>query len=203
MARAAPAAHHVYDPVLRLLHGANAVLIVLLGLGGVVADTLSPGPATAWLHATHGVLGAALVAGLLGRLVWGWVGPADARWRDLWHPTVWRTELAKGRLFTPPQRAGHHPNASLIYLLVYGLLLALAASGLVLLASAQGVGPLAGALAWDARLGSLLRDPHRWAGWAVLGFVFLHLSALVLHARLHRVPVARSMWNDVQILEPK
>ena len=203
MLRAEPVAHHVYDPVLRLLHGVNALLIVLLGMGGVAADILSPGPATAWLHATHGILGAALVAGLLGRLVWGWIGPSHARWGDLWHPAVWRTQFAQGRLFTPPERIGHHPAASLGYLLVYGLLIALAASGLALLASAQGHGPLAAGLGWDAWLSSLLRDPHRWAGWAVLAFVFVHLSALVLHARLHRTPVAQSMWSGVQYLESK
>lgn len=203
MARAEAVAHRVYDPVLRLLHGVNAILIVLLGVGGVAADTLSTGPATAWLHTTHGVLGAALVAGLLARLVWGWVGPTHARWRDLWHPANWRTQLARGRLFTRPERPGHHPTASLFYLLVYGLLALLAASGLALLASTQGLGPLAGPLAWDAYVSSLLRDPHRWAGWVVLGFVFIHLSALVLHARLHRVPLARSMWDGVQILEPQ
>lgn len=203
MLRAEPVAHRVYDPVLRLLHGVNALLITLLGLGGVAADTLSPGPVTAWLHATHGLLGAALVVGLLGRLVWGWVGPAHARWRDLWHPGHWRAGLAKGRFFTRPERLGHHPTASLAYLLVYGLLAALAASGLVLLATTQGLGPLATQLAWDARLTDLLRDPHRWAGWAVLGFVFVHLSALVLHARLHRTPVAQSMWTGVQYLESK
>ncbi len=201
MTRADPVAHPVYDPVLRLLHAVNALLIVLLGAGGVAADALSPGATTAWLHRTHGILGAALIVGLLGRLVWGWVGPAHARWRDLWHPARWRADLAKGRLFTRPERAGHHPSASLVYLLVYGLLVGLAGSGLMLLASTQGLGPLAAHLAWDAQLAQLLRDPHRWAAWAVLGFIFVHLLALVLHARVHRVPVAQSMWRGAPTRE--
>ncbi|MCA1924899.1 MAG: cytochrome b/b6 domain-containing protein [Thiobacillus sp.] len=203
MTRAGHVAHRVYDPVLRLLHGVNALLIVLLGVGGVAADSLSPGATRAWLHDTHGILGAALIVGLLGRLVWGWVGPAHARWRDLWHPADWRTELARGRLFTPPRRPGHHPVASLVYLAVYALLGVLAASGLCLLASTQGTGPLAAVCAWDARLTAWLAEPHRLAGWAVLCFVCAHLAALVLHARLHRVPVAQSMWSGVQYLEPK
>lgn len=203
MARAGHVAHRVYDPVLRILHAVNAWLIVLLGAGGVAADNLPPGAARAWLHDTHGILGAALIVGLCCRLVWGWVGPIHARWRDLWHPDAWREQLAPGRLFTAPQRPGHHPVASLAYLAVYGLLAALAASGLVLLATTQGTGPLAPAFAWDARLTTWLADPHRLAGWAVLFFVCVHLTALVLHARLHRVPVAQSMWSGVQYLESK
>jgi Ni,Fe-hydrogenase I cytochrome b subunit len=203
MTRAGHVAHRVYDPVLRMLHGVNALLIVLLGAGGVAADNLSPGATRAWLHDTHGMLGAALIVGLLCRLAWGWAGPTHARWRDLWHPADWRAHLARGRLFTPPARPGHHPVASLAYLAVYALLAALAASGLSLLASTQGTGPLAAVFAWDARLTTWLADPHRLAGWAVLFFVCVHLTALVLHARLHRVPVAQSMWNGVQYLESK
>lgn len=201
MLRAVRVAHQVYDPVLRTLHGMNALLIVLLGVSGVAADWLPPGAVTAWLHRTHGVLGAVLIVGLLGRLMWGWVGPKSARWRDLWHPAVWRRELRRGRVFTLPERAGHHPVASLGYLIVYGLLAALAVSGLALLASTQGLGPLAPSLAWDARLTAWLANPHRIAGWAVLVFVVVHLSALVLHARVHRVPVAQRMWRGEHYLE--
>lgn len=196
-------AQRVYDPVLRTLHGANAMLVVLLAASGLTAEFLPPGRVSAWLHHWHGIFGAMLVVGLAGRLVWGCVGPRHARWRDLWHPALWRTLFAHGRFFTAPDRPGHHPAASLAYLVVYTLLLALSASGLLLLASAQGHGPLQGPTGWDAALTALLREPHRLLGWAVAAFVPAHIAAMVLHARLHRIPVAQGMLTGVQYLESK
>ncbi|MEW6119809.1 MAG: cytochrome b/b6 domain-containing protein [Pseudomonadota bacterium] len=196
-------AHRVYDPVLRLLHGTNALLILLLAASGLVADRLSPGAVTAWLHDWHGVLGGALIVGLAGRLLWGLVGPRHARWSDFWHPTEWRTLLARGHLFRAPERLGHHPVASLVYLALYGLLLGLAASGLLLLASMQVHGPFAARFGGDAALSALLTDPHTLAGWLVAAFVPAHLLMIVLHARLHRHPVAQSMLNGMQYLESK
>lgn len=196
-------AHRVYDPVLRLLHAANALLIVGLAASGLVAEGLLPGAATAWLHDWHGVLGSVLIMGLAGRLVWGIVGPRHARWSDFWHPAEWRAQFARGRLFSAPARLGHHPAASPVYLVLYGLLLGLSASGLLLLASTQGHGPFAAAFGSDAALTALLADPHRIAGWLVAAFVPAHLLMMVLHARLHRHPVAQSMLNGIQYLESK
>lgn len=193
--------HRVYDPVLRALHAANALLVSLLAVSGLVAQALEPGALSAWLHAQHGVIGAALVVGLAGRGVWGLVGPPHARWRDLWHPAAWRA-LARGRrLFTPPARRGHHPAASLVYLGVYALLLALAASGLLLLAATAGHGPLAATFGWDAALTARWLDPHRYAGWAVTLFIGGHLAAMLLHAHVHRIPVAQGMLTGVQYLD--
>lgn len=193
----------VYDPVLRVLHGVNALLIVLLALSGLVAQSIPVGALSGWLHATHGVLGLSLVAGLLARLVWGFAGPQSARWQDMWHPAAWRAALLARRVFVSPHRRGHHPHASLVYLLVYALLAGLAASGLALLASTQGQGPLSPWLGFDAWLTTQLIDPHRIAGWLLTGFIGIHLAALWLHARVHRIPVAQGMINGMQYLETK
>lgn len=195
--------HRVYDPVLRLLHWFNAVVIVLLLLSGVVAQWIEPGALSGWLHQQHGWLGAGLILGLVGRLVWGLVGSRHARLSDLWHPAAWREAWRARRAFSAPQRPGHHPAASLAYLLLYGLLLVLAISGLMLLAITQGIGPFASWLGWHAAYAAILTLPHQVAGYAVLGFVALHLTALWLHGHFHRVPVAQSMITGVQYLPPQ
>lgn len=192
--------HRVYDPVLRLLHWFNAVLIVLLLLSGVIAQWVEPGARSGWLHQQHGWLGAALIVGLVGRLVWGLVGTPHARLSDFWHPTAWREIWRTRRLFSAPQRPGHHPAASLAYLLLYGLLLGLAISGLLLLAITHGNGPFAPWLGWHAAYAALLTLPHQIAGYAVLAFVALHLAALWLHGHFHRIPVAQSMITGTQYL---
>jgi Ni/Fe-hydrogenase 1 B-type cytochrome subunit len=195
--------HRVYDPVLRLLHWFNAVVIVLLLLSGMIAQWIEPGALSGWLHQQHGWLGAGLVLGLVGRLVWGLVGTNHARLSDLWHPTVWLESWRSRLFFSAPQRPGHHPAASLAYLLLYGLLLVLAISGLMLLAIAQGIGPFAPWLGWHAAYAAILTLPHQVAGYAVLGFVVLHLAALWLHGHFHRIPVAQSMITGVQYLPPQ
>lgn len=202
-ARQRRVAHRVYDPVLRLLHAVNGLLIVLLAGSGLVASGIEPGAATAWLHHWHGVLGSTLLVGLSGRLAWGIVGPRHARWRDMWHPAAWRALQTPGALFTAPNRLGHHPVASLVYLGVYLLLLGLGISGLALLAGLQGHGPLAARFGLDAAMATQLSAPHVWAGWAIAAFVPVHLLAMSLHAHLHRVPVAQGMLTGVQYLESK
>jgi Ni,Fe-hydrogenase I cytochrome b subunit len=94
----------VYDPVLRLLHWYNAVLIVSLLLSGMIAQRVEPGALSGWLHQQHGWLGAGLVLGLIGRLVWGLVGTHHARLSDLWHPAVWLEIWRTRLLFSAPQR---------------------------------------------------------------------------------------------------
>jgi Ni/Fe-hydrogenase 1 B-type cytochrome subunit len=192
--------HRVYDPVLRLLHWFNAGLIVLLLLSGMIAQWVEPGALSGWLHQQHGLLGAGLIVGLVGRLVWGLVGTRHARLSDLWHPAVW-LEIGRTRqLFSAPRRPGHHPAASLAYLLLYGLLLVLAISGLLLLAIKQGIGPFAPWFGWHAAHAASLMPWHQIAAYAVLAFVMLHLAALWLHGHFHRIPVAQSMVTGVQYL---
>jgi Ni/Fe-hydrogenase 1 B-type cytochrome subunit len=198
--RASLTGHRVYDPVLRVLHWVNASLIVLLSATGLGAQWSAPGALSGWLHVLHGWLGAALVVGLVGRLVWGMVGATHARLADLWHPADWRALWASRRVFSAPQRLGHHPAASLVYLLLYGMLLMLAMSGLLLLGITQGHGPFAPWLGWHATYAAALLIPHQLAAYVVLAFVPVHLAAIWLHPRLHRVPVAQSMITGVQYL---
>lgn len=191
----------VYDPVLRLLHWVNAVLISALLISGLGAWALDPGVARGVLHQWHGLLGAALITGLAARAVWGVVGPGHARLIDMWQPATWR-RLKETGLFTHA-RFGHHPTASLAYLLAYGLMIVLSASGLMLLAIRQGSGPLQSWLGWQASLLPLPDWLHLAAAWGILAFVAIHLAALVLHPLLHRIPVAQAMFTGVQYLPEK
>lgn len=200
MANADLKSARVYDPVLRLLHWVNACLIVLLLVSGLVPLYLETGETSAWLHGWHGLFGSALVSALLARLAWGLSGPMHARFTDMWQPGAWRKAIASRRLFEAPVSFGHHPVASLAYLALYGLLAGLALSGLMLLAIKQGLGPLSQWLAWHAAWLEPLAPLHEIAAWSVLGFVTLHLAALVLHPLLHKVPVAQAMISGIQYL---
>ena len=194
----------VYDPVLRLLHWVNAFLVLILLASGLISMYMQPGPIKAWLHFCHGYAGVVLIIGVIARLVWGLAGPSHARLRDMWKPAEWRNMLVRRQpAFSIPQHFGHHPSASLAYLGLYGLLVLASATGLVLLAIAQGVGPLEGMLAWDAANRVMPQDLHELAAWAVLGFLVLHMAALVLHPLLHGLPIAQAMWTGVQYVAQK
>jgi cytochrome b len=193
----------VYDPVLRLIHAWNGLLIVLLLASGQLAEFLAYDWPAAGLWRLHLWLGYGLVLGLAARLLWGLAGPEHARWRDLWHPAAWRQAVRQRAGFTAPSRPGHHPLASGVYLLLYAVLLVMAASGLALAAIDQNTGPLYAWLGHDVFSKAFYRTPHEGLQYGILAFVLVHLAALVLHERRHGVPVAQAMVSGYQYFKEK
>lgn len=193
----------VYDPALRVLHWSNALLILFLLISGLIAQALQFGGPASTLRYWHGIAGNAFVVGLLGRMLWGWIGPGYARWRSMWQPQAWRDALRMKRLLIEPTRFGHHPIASVAFLLVYALLTVLIISGLILLAVKQGHGPLSPGLAWRLEFKHWTLWLHQLTAYGVLAFVVAHLSGLVMHHRIHRLPVAQSMISGIQHIPGK
>jgi len=190
----------VYDPALRALHWSNALLVLALLATGLVAQQLQFGALASELRDWHGIVGNAFIVGLLGRVVWGWIGPAHALWKSMWQPQAWIEALRKRRFFVAPSRFGHHPVASLAYLAAYSLMAVLVVSGLILLAVKQGHGPLSPWLEWQVAWKHWTLLAHQIAAYGLLAFVAAHLSALILHHRIHRLPVAQSMISGIQTL---
>jgi cytochrome b len=189
----------VFDPLLRLLHWTLALSIILLIATSQLAEAFEEGPYENTLWNLHILTGYVLSAGLLTRLLWGVVGPLSARWRDLWHPAVWKDSLRNLRL-PAAHRAGHDPIASLAYLFAYGVMALMVVTGLGLAASEFQSGPLAGWLGNASWLEDVLGEPHE-AGFALLlGFVGLHMAALLFH-QLRGERVAQSMVTGKQYLD--
>ncbi len=188
----------VYDPVLRVIHAWNALLVVLLLITSQLASWLEFSWEVAALWRLHLWCGYLLLIGLVARLVWGFVGPAHAQFEELWRPGVWLEALRKRQIYGPPQAMGHHPLASLAYVAFYAMTSIMAGTGLVLAAIEQGVGPLYTALGYAFELKSWFRAPHDWLEEFLLAFVLLHLAALILHERLHHIPIAQAMVSGYQ-----
>lgn len=188
----------VFDPLLRILHWTIALSIVALVATSQLAEAFEHGPYEDVIWNLHILSGYVLSAGLLTRLLWGLVGPASARWRDLWHPSAWK---ALTRLQLPEKhRPGHDPIASLAYLFAYALMALMVATGLGLAASEFQAGPLAGWLGGAEWLEDVLEDPHEVGFALLLGFVGLHLAALVYH-QFRGERVAQSMVTGKQYLD--
>ena len=199
MAHTTSRPQRVFDPLLRTLHWTLALSIVALVATSQLAEAFEHGPWETTIWNLHILAGYVLGAGLLTRLLWGVVGPASARWRDLWHPEVWKG-LVRLRL-PSAHRAGHDPLASLGYLFAYGVMALMVATGLGLAAGEFNTGPLAAWFGGTGWLEDVLEDPHE-AGFALLlGFIGLHLAALVFH-QLRGERVAQSMVTGRQYLVP-
>jgi len=190
--------HRVFDPLLRSLHWAIALSILALIATSQLAEAFEDGPYENTIWDLHILTGYGLTAALLARLLWGIVGPASARWQDLWHPAAWKDSLKKLRL-PSAHRVGHDPIASLAYLFAYGVMALMVVTGLGLAASEFQAGPLAGRLGNAGWVEDVMEDPHEFGFALMLGFIGLHMAALVFH-QLRGERVAQSMVTGKQYI---
>lgn len=191
-----PVSYRVYDPLLRLLHASLALAVLALIFTSQLADWFEHGPYEDTLWNLHILSGYALAISLALRVLWSLIGPRRARWHDLWHPAEWRASLITWRL-PKTQRLGHDPLASLAYLFAYGVMALMVATGLTLAAAEFQVGPLAVWLGHAQWLEALAKEPHEAGFVLMLGFIGLHMAALVFH-QLRGERVAQSMVTGKQ-----
>lgn len=108
----------VWDPLVRLVHWAL--------VAGVAANL--------WLteegSAIHQWVGYALVALIVLRILWGFIGPWSARWRSFW-PTASRLQDALRGRDSKAGQAGitHTPLGAIMMLVLLGLMFGLGLTG--------------------------------------------------------------------------
>lgn len=187
----------VYDPILRLIHGWNALSVLGLIATALLAGAFEHGTLEERLWQLHILAGYGLVVGLSARLAWGLVGPRSARLADMWHPSVWLQTLRRRRI-PASTRYGHNELASAAYLALYAALACMALTGLALAAIEYGAGPLSAWLFDSVRLKEIFKEPHEAIAWAVGGFIVLHAAGLLYHERIERMPTAQSMLTGNQ-----
>lgn len=182
----------VYDPVLRLMHLWNGLAITFLMVTIWLSDLFDKGAGEDTLWQLHIYLGYALVVGIVARLVWGMIGPRTARFSNMWHPAEWWYAV-RHLNFKAQAHAGHHTLASGVYLLVYMLLAVMAVTGLGLAAVEHSTGPLNAWLGDIVSLEDLFEAPHELIYYVLMGFVFVHIAALIWHEKKDKAPLAQAM----------
>jgi len=187
----------VYDPTLRLMHAWNGIAVLGLIATALLAEGFEHGGSEERIWRIHVLFGYGLTVGLTARLVWGLLGPQSARFRDMWHPSVWKRALLSLRI-PASKRYGHNELASAAYLAVYLALGFMVLTGLALAAIEQGSGPLTPWLFDAVGLKEVFKEPHEAIAWLVGGFVCLHFAGLYYHERIERIPTARSMLTGWQ-----
>lgn len=158
----------VWDLPTRVFHWTLSACIA----GSLVTIQLG-GNAVGW----HFRFGYAILALLLFRLVWGFVGPRHARFTSFPPDPVaaWR-QLTGAR---PHTGAGHSPLGALS---VYAMLLAVAiqvSTGLFASDAILWDGPLKNLVSNDTS--DLLTRAHKLNRVALIGLVALHLAAIIVH----------------------
>lgn len=98
-----------------------------------------------WLHVWTGYVLGVLV---LLRILWGFVGPKHARFRDfLFPPAIIAAYLFDLIRFQAQRHIGHSPAGAIMVFLLLGGMLAVTGTGLVVYAEEENAGPLAGLIA--------------------------------------------------------
>ncbi|MEJ8836984.1 cytochrome b/b6 domain-containing protein [Ramlibacter sp. AN1133] len=182
----------VWDLPTRLFHWLLAICVIGLVVTGKVG-----GPATEW----HARIGATVLALLLFRLVWGFIGGRWSRFRTFVYAPGSVMAYISGRAH-PDHLVGHNPLGAGSVFAMLLVLLAQAATGLFTDDEAGFTGPL-NRFVSTAR-GLALTSYHRNAGqWLVLALVALHIAAIVFYERRKREQLVRPMiTGDKEVAHP-
>lgn len=156
-----PATVRVWDPLVRVFHWS---LVGLFAFAFLTGDE--------WDRA-HELAGYAIAALVALRIVWGFVGPRHARFRDfLRRPRVVMTFLMESLRLRAPRHLGHNPAGGAMIVALLATLAVIVGSGMAMTSDAfWGVG-------WVEEL-------HEAAAYTALALVALHVAGVVLASFEH------------------
>jgi cytochrome b len=171
---------HVWDGFVRLFHW---TLVIAFTVAYFTEDDLLQ------VHVWAGyVVGALVVA----RVVWGFVGPAHARFSDfVYDPAMTLRYMRDLLLLRAERHLGHSPGGGAMIVFVLFFLAATVVTGLVVYGGEQHAGPLAGIFSKDA--GEAVEEVHGLLANVTAALVLAHIAAVVLASFVHRENFVRAM----------
>ncbi|MDD4973318.1 MAG: cytochrome b/b6 domain-containing protein [Bacteriovorax sp.] len=188
----------IYDPLLRLSHFGIAFFCLILILSAYIAEFYyEEGLLRKSFWVVHVYSGFALTFFLILRIFWGLIGPKYARWHEMWKWQEWKGAF-KARRIHFKWNWGHHPMASLSYLLFYFILSFLSVTGIILSAIEHNLGPLASSFYDQLTYRKDLSELHESLSYFVILFIFSHLFALFWHENKDQIPIVQSMFSGFQ-----
>lgn len=199
-------AKKVYDPFLRFLHWWNALSIFSLMLTIWLKDFIKPfDNGKEILYRYHIFIGYALTAGILLRVIWGFVGPEHAKFKNMIQikPFI---NLIKTRKFDNTDTWGHDKYASLLYIFVYILMLYEFFSGLYLAAKLFEMGPFTKYITFSKEitdLSHLIKEIHEVVFYISMGYLVLHVFMLIFHEVKDKYPLTQAMFSGFQYRKKK
>ncbi len=175
-----PSQVYVWDPFVRLFHW---TLVVAFTVAYLTEDDLLT------VHVWAGYL----VGGLIvARVIWGFVGPAHARFSDfVTTPAEALRYVRDLLLLRAERRLGHSPGGGAMVVLLLVMLAATVVTGLVVYGGDQQSGPLAGM--FTKEFGESFEEAHELIANITLALVIAHIAAVVFASFAHRENLVRAM----------
>jgi cytochrome b len=171
----------IWDPWIRVTHWGIAVLLVICVVSGLRGD-----------FATHFRVGYALLALVVFRIAWGFVGSDTARFaRFLKGPRAALHHLAEFRARAPETTPGHNAAGGWAVVLLLLLLLAQAGTGLMASDAIFTFGPLARVVPPDVSDAATSLHVRAWI--VLLAIVALHVAAVFAYVILRRTDLIGAM----------
>jgi cytochrome b len=168
----------IWDLPTRLFHW----LLVMAVIGSFVSVKLG-GNAMIW----HGRFGYIVLALILFRITWGFVGTHHARFAQF----IKSPKVILAYLKNPAETPGHSPVGAISVLVLLGLFLAQALAGLFASDDIAFDGPLAKYVAstWV----ELLTSFHRLNEWVLLSLIGVHIAAIMYYKYAKRINLISAM----------
>lgn len=179
----------VWDLPTRLFHWSLAASVV-----GLIVSAKTG--AMDW----HFRLGYFVLALLLFRILWGFVGGRWSRFSAFVYSPASLIAYLRGRA-KPAHRVGHTPLGALSVFALLGVLIVQVLSGLMSDDAITFTGPLATRVpgAWS----SAATDWHKGAGqWVVIALLVLHAAAVLIYVLFKRQTLVRPMLSGDKVVEP-
>jgi cytochrome b len=156
------------------------------------------GAATPW----HARMGYAVLALLLFRVVWGFIGGHWSRFRAFVYSPASVIAYLGGRPAHPDHLVGHNPLGAGSVFAMLMVLLVLASTGLFTDDEAGFTGPL-NVLVSNATGLKITSYHHGLGQWLIIGLVVLHVAAIAWYALRKRQSLVRAMVvGDKEIAAP-
>lgn len=184
----------VWDLFVRAFHWSLVAAISVAGVTGFLLES----PWIAW----HVWGGAAAVALVSARLVWGFTGTTHARFADF--VTGPRAALAHLRELRNGEAGhrhrGHNPLGALMVLGLLAVVTLIALTGVVTLGGVFKTGPLGFLIAYQ--IGDTAKDIHNLLAIAMLAMIALHVGGVIYESRRSRENLARAMIDGEKEVRP-
>ncbi len=174
----------MWDGAVRLFHWLLAASVAGAALTGFLGGLR-------WLD-PHIILGSAIALLLVFRVVWGFAGPAYARFSSfvpspggvLRHAR----EILGGKA---PHYTGHNPVGSAMIVALLAVLAAMVITGVAVLGGAVKEGPLAPFLTFTAA--AEVKEVHELLAFLLLGLIGLHIAGVLAESWRTRENLIRAM----------
>ncbi|MBP9682354.1 MAG: cytochrome b/b6 domain-containing protein [Bacteriovorax sp.] len=199
---------YIYDFLTRFTHAGIAGCSLLLYLTANLAHLFyESGSLSYSFWMAHVILGHLLIFFLAIRIFWFFKGPRYSRLSNLIKIKEWKQIFLNcfqvNKNFKIKWPWGHHPLASVAYLLVFVALIILTITGLFLTRIQFDLGIIAESYYDDMTILDSFKDPHQLASLFIINFSLVHILMLLWHQRKDKLPILQSMVTGYQYKKPQ